>query len=240
MDLSISSYHARQGWQGSTQRSCPGFLTSDIQALILRHKTCLCFRRWCACIETEHTGMAQSIPSYCSAHCVFQRERREKKSGAAANHAKLAEKLLAAQMRREALGRVHPDDSSYVRYSSGCQFWLTWLDVTAQPPQKERNWTITQYISRTSMPRSRRLLQGKSSLIRRHHQKRTNSMSMTHIDCPISTWKRLLQMLHGQQCQTPVLRQKRNSEHLSRTCALKILMSLHPLFANFLQKCSMR
>ncbi|KAF5382018.1 hypothetical protein D9615_004449 [Tricholomella constricta] len=31
------------------------------------------------------------------------RERREKKSGAAASHAKLAEKLLAAQMRREAL-----------------------------------------------------------------------------------------------------------------------------------------
>jgi hypothetical protein len=33
----------------------------------------------------------------------LQRERKEKKSGAAASHAKLAEKLLAAQMRREAL-----------------------------------------------------------------------------------------------------------------------------------------
>ncbi|KAF9456623.1 hypothetical protein BDZ94DRAFT_334056 [Collybia nuda] len=40
------------------------------------------------------------------------RERREKKSGAAADHAKLAEKLLAAQMRREAFGRVRPDKSS--------------------------------------------------------------------------------------------------------------------------------
>ncbi|KAG5722252.1 DNA repair protein rad13, partial [Termitomyces sp. T112] len=38
------------------------------------------------------------------------RERREKKSGAAASHTKLAEKLLAAQMRREALN--HADAST--------------------------------------------------------------------------------------------------------------------------------
>ncbi|RDB26417.1 DNA repair protein rad13 [Hypsizygus marmoreus] len=36
------------------------------------------------------------------------RERREKKSGAAASHAKIAEKLLAAQMRREALNQADP------------------------------------------------------------------------------------------------------------------------------------
>ncbi|KAG6856892.1 hypothetical protein H0H87_012473 [Tephrocybe sp. NHM501043] len=38
------------------------------------------------------------------------RGRREKKSGAAASHAKLAEKLLAAQMRREALNQADPSD----------------------------------------------------------------------------------------------------------------------------------
>ncbi|KAG5651364.1 hypothetical protein H0H81_008933 [Sphagnurus paluster] len=38
------------------------------------------------------------------------RERREKRSGAAASHAKIAEKILAAQMRREALNQV---DSSH-------------------------------------------------------------------------------------------------------------------------------
>ena len=32
-----------------------------------------------------------------------QNERRKKKSGAAVSHAKLAEKLLAAQLRREAV-----------------------------------------------------------------------------------------------------------------------------------------
>jgi DNA excision repair protein ERCC-5 len=36
----------------------------------------------------------------------LQRERKEKKSGAAVSHAKLAEKLLAAQMRREALSHT--------------------------------------------------------------------------------------------------------------------------------------
>jgi len=43
-------------------------------------------------------------------YCL-QRERKEKKTGAAVSHAKLAEKLLAAQMRREAL--IHAD-SQYV------------------------------------------------------------------------------------------------------------------------------
>ncbi|KAF8071835.1 PIN domain-like protein [Lyophyllum atratum] len=41
------------------------------------------------------------------------RERREKKSGAAASHAKLAEKLLAAQMRREALNQADPSHASH-------------------------------------------------------------------------------------------------------------------------------
>ena len=36
----------------------------------------------------------------------LQRDRKEKKSGAAVSHAKLAEKLLAAQMRREALSHA--------------------------------------------------------------------------------------------------------------------------------------
>lgn len=35
-------------------------------------------------------------------------ERKKKKAGAAASHAKLAEKLLAAQMRREALNHGQP------------------------------------------------------------------------------------------------------------------------------------
>jgi hypothetical protein len=43
------------------------------------------------------------ITSVIGVHCHLQRERKEKKSGAAVSHAKLAEKLLAAQMRREAL-----------------------------------------------------------------------------------------------------------------------------------------
>ncbi|GLB40317.1 putative xeroderma pigmentosum G I-region [Lyophyllum shimeji] len=41
------------------------------------------------------------------------RERREKKSGAVASHAKLAEKLLAAQMRREALNHADPSHASH-------------------------------------------------------------------------------------------------------------------------------
>ena len=40
-----------------------------------------------------------------------QAERKKKKSGAAASHAKIAERLFAAQMRREAL--VHAQASQY-------------------------------------------------------------------------------------------------------------------------------
>ena len=41
-----------------------------------------------------------------------QSERKNKKSGAAASHAKVAERLLAAHMRREALN--HAQSSRYV------------------------------------------------------------------------------------------------------------------------------
>lgn len=39
---------------------------------------------------------------------VVQTERKKKKTGAAASHVKLAEKLLAAQMRKEALNHAQP------------------------------------------------------------------------------------------------------------------------------------
>lgn len=38
--------------------------------------------------------------------CLAKSERKKKKSGASESHAKIAEKLLAAQMRREALKHV--------------------------------------------------------------------------------------------------------------------------------------
>jgi DNA excision repair protein ERCC-5 len=41
-----------------------------------------------------------------------QRGRKEKKSGAAASHIKIAEKLLAAQMRREALDQIDKSTDS--------------------------------------------------------------------------------------------------------------------------------
>jgi len=44
---------------------------------------------------------------------VPQNERRKKKSGAAASHIKLAEKLLAAQMRREALKHAKGSQCAY-------------------------------------------------------------------------------------------------------------------------------
>jgi len=43
------------------------------------------------------------VPSFLRLYSVLQAERRRKKAGAAANHAKVAEKLFAAQMRREAV-----------------------------------------------------------------------------------------------------------------------------------------
>ena len=44
----------------------------------------------------------------------FQSERKKKKSGAAASHAQIAERLLAAQMRREALVQAHT--SRYAKF----------------------------------------------------------------------------------------------------------------------------
>jgi DNA excision repair protein ERCC-5 len=50
---------------------------------------------------------------------ITQNERKKKKSGAAVAHVKLAERLLAAQMRREALNHAQkcesPSSQQFVR-----------------------------------------------------------------------------------------------------------------------------
>lgn len=52
------------------------------------------------------SGALLWVPLLCC-HLTHQAERKRKKAGAAVNHAKMAEKLLQAQLRREALRVAH-------------------------------------------------------------------------------------------------------------------------------------
>ena len=106
MAIPIPSYDARQGWTCTGQCSCPWFPAPDRQASVLRHQTGLCVRWRGACVETEHPGISLTLQGLNLISPLLQNERRKKKSGAAITHVKLAEKLLAAQMRREALNHA--------------------------------------------------------------------------------------------------------------------------------------
>ena len=106
MAVPIPSYDARQGWTFTGECSCPWFPASDRQASVLRHQTRLCVRWRGACVEKEHPGIFITLRGVNLTSSLLQNERRKKKSGAATTHVKLAEKLLAAQMRREALNHA--------------------------------------------------------------------------------------------------------------------------------------
>lgn len=106
MAVPIPSYDARQGWTCTGQRSCPWFPAPDRQASVLRHQTGLCVRWRGAYVEEEHPGISITLWGVNVISPLLQNERRKKKTGAATTHVKLAEKLLAAQMRREALNHA--------------------------------------------------------------------------------------------------------------------------------------
>lgn len=75
--------------------------TANKQATIPRHQASLRVRRRRTSFEAKYdcmSGWHGSGPQLTS-----QAERKRRKVGAAFNHAKMAEKLLAAQMRREAV-----------------------------------------------------------------------------------------------------------------------------------------
>jgi len=107
LDLPISSYNARQGRSCARQCSFSWLSETYLQVAILRYQARLRIRRRGSRSEayddrTNWLLYVLNMPSLTS----LQSERKNKKSGAAESHAKIAEKLLAAQMRREAVNHA--------------------------------------------------------------------------------------------------------------------------------------
>lgn len=114
-------------------------------------------------------------------------ERKKKKSGAALSHAKIAERLLAAQMRREALTHAQ-----YVSLGL-LQFGELMKDIGARGPPKAKGRHEHLMISlstrilctlRTLTDLCLRLRRSQGPLHpRRVRERRTSTMTMTHTAC---------------------------------------------------------
>ena len=105
MDLPVPSYNARQGRSCFGQRPCLGISETYLQAFVLRNQASFRLRRRGPYTEKVHFGEFGDAKQCPNTH-LRQNERKKKKAGAAASHARIAEKLLAAQMRREALNHA--------------------------------------------------------------------------------------------------------------------------------------
>jgi DNA excision repair protein ERCC-5 len=88
------------------KRARVGFPAPDLQTPVLRNQAGVCVRWGRPCSEAKHYSTSlRNTTIFCRTHSP-KSERRRKKSGAAVSHAKVAERLLAARLRQEALSHA--------------------------------------------------------------------------------------------------------------------------------------